>query len=88
MQHVLLHLHYFFFFFYYAGEMLLRIPCPEGRAGYVGLALFNGPYPLKLQRVSYLRRYWGRAGISSAALLPARSPPGALTDCARHPLSG
>jgi len=36
----------FFFFFLPRGNAVTH-PRPFGRAGYVGLALFNGPYPLK-----------------------------------------
>jgi len=45
-----------FFFFGYPRKMQLRIPdlCGPNRSGasYVGLALFNGPYPLKPSGVS------------------------------------
>jgi len=35
------------FFFETQGKCFLCIPAPWMRAGYVRLALFNGPYPLK-----------------------------------------
>jgi len=53
----------FFFFFIMLGKCCYASPAPREGRGYVGLTLFNGPYPLKPQRVSYLRLYWGRAGI-------------------------
>jgi len=41
----------------------------------VGLALFNGPYPLKPQRVSSSCANWGRSGILSPLALPTGPAP-------------
>jgi len=56
-----------FFFFGNPKQMHLRIPCPG--KGYVGLALFNGLYPLKLQGVSGHWRFESEAGSRTSELL-------------------
>jgi len=65
---------FIFFFFCYPREMLLRIPA-GGAAGYVGLALFNGPYPLKPSGVSGAGVTGGGSGSRDAAHLS--DPPSA-----------
>jgi len=61
-----------FFFFGYPREMLLRIPA-GGTAGYVELALFNEPYPLKPSEVSGTGVTGG--GSESGASVRLSDPP-------------
>jgi len=59
--------------------MLLRIPA-GGTAGYVGLALFNGPYPLQPSGVSGAGVTVGGSGSRVAARLSDPPPPQGRSD--------